>query len=539
MLRLGATASRGGRAYRRPRGGLRAFEVLRRRGRTRYGSIPRRQMPRRSPLVLVGLGLALLLAAWVVATQPFNAPDEVSHYLRAVGISNGQLLGPKVGYPAPQLPPAQLAWAQQGTRGVMVTAPLAPPDVNCVTGRPDTGNCEEPTEAGNYHPLPYLLPAAAIRVSGTAYTALWLSRAASAVQCFFFLILAAALLWDGSAWSLIGLLAAITPMVLFVSSVVNPNGLEVAAALAFAAGVLRLSRAPARASPWVWAGVSVSGLVTILAWQLGPVFVAADLLLLAGLLGRPGVRELVAGGGRSIWIASAILTLAAVVWLAYGLASGVEHSHFTLGLPHGLSQLVAVLKDSVGNFGTLTVHLPVAARWIWWLLVLALVGVALSVGDPRERVVLIVTAALVLAFPILFYAWVYRSSGFGMQGRYVLPVIVLIPLVAGELIRRHTDRLPLRAKPRLARGSLIVLIAGFQAYAWWYDASNVAGAPRGLRFYAHAAWSPPLGWLPWTAVAALGTLALLAFAATETFGRSGPGLAPAGRPIGHASQARG
>ena len=42
---------------------------------------------------LVLLAWALLLAAWVIGNPPFAAPDETDHYIRAVGISEGHLIG--------------------------------------------------------------------------------------------------------------------------------------------------------------------------------------------------------------------------------------------------------------------------------------------------------------------------------------------------------------------------------------------------------------------------------------------------------------
>lgn len=464
---------------------------------------------RRFP-ALVGLGLALLLGAWVVATRPFQAPDEPSHYLRAAGIASGQWLGPKAPYPAPWLPPAQRAWAQQGARAVRIPARLTPPYGDCRVVQPRARTCLEVTSVGNYHPLPYLLPAVAIAASPASSTALWLSRASSALQCLVFILLAVALLWNGSPWPLIGLLAAITPMVLFVSSVINPNGLEVAASLALAAAVLRVSRGDGPVQRWVWAAAAVSGAATILSWQLGPVFALADLGLLAGLVGRRGLRELTRS--RGIWWAVGALILATLVWLGYSLVSGVDHARLDVSLLHahgGLTQLLPVLRDSVGDFGLTTVPLPVAARWIWWLLVLGLAGAAAWASRARARAVLAAVSALALAFPILFYSWVYRFSGFGLQGRYLLPLLILVPLLAGELIGRRTEHSLPGPVSQLLPAVLIAVIAGFQAYAWWYAAGIEAGAARELRFYAHASWSPPLGWITWLVVGALGVAALL------------------------------
>ena len=47
----------------------------------------------RTSLILVGLGIALMLAAWIGASRPFAPPDEAAHYLRALGLADGQLVG--------------------------------------------------------------------------------------------------------------------------------------------------------------------------------------------------------------------------------------------------------------------------------------------------------------------------------------------------------------------------------------------------------------------------------------------------------------
>ena len=59
----------------------------------------------KSARLVVG-GYALLLAAWVLGSAPFSSPDEWSHYLRALGIAQGQLVGaPVPDYRDPHLDP--------------------------------------------------------------------------------------------------------------------------------------------------------------------------------------------------------------------------------------------------------------------------------------------------------------------------------------------------------------------------------------------------------------------------------------------------
>ena len=83
------------------------------------GRVPR-VTAKRSRLALAALpvGLALLLAAWIVATPPWTAPDEASHYQRAMSIANGRILGPKLDYTNVPGTPTQLRFIDHDTRGV-------------------------------------------------------------------------------------------------------------------------------------------------------------------------------------------------------------------------------------------------------------------------------------------------------------------------------------------------------------------------------------------------------------------------------------
>jgi hypothetical protein len=131
----------------------------------------------------------------------------------------------------------------------------------------------------------------------------------------------------------------------------------------------------------------------------------------------------------------------------------------------------------------------------------------MSVGDRRDRLVVSTITILALAFPILFYAWIDRFTGFALEGREILPVLQLIPLAAGEVVYRRRSAIIDRRPARPALVGAIALMAAFQGYGWWDDVSFVSGA----------AWKPPLGWVPWGVLASLGTLALLLFASIVGF----------------------
>ena len=480
-----------------------------------------RRFPQISARVRIGLlagGLVLMVVAWIGATVPFFGPDEASHYDRAITLTHGNILGPRSDYlPNPGLDPTQEAFIDHDTRAVWVPAKLMAPDVICIDGKRNVAGCLVATPVGNFAPLGYVLPAVAISASHDTASALWRARAASALQSLAFLLLAVALLWDGSGWSLLGLLAAVSPMALFCFSVVNLSGIEVASCLAFLAAILRVSRDGASAPASVWTAFTFAGVVALLTGPIDLAFAIVDLAALAVLMDREQLRAL--RHRRAARIAAAVLAPVAVLAFAYTRIAGFD-SRFaitpvTSSLHGGLSQLGLVLKDGVGDFASQTVRLPLGVDLAWWLLVAGMIACALALGDRRERIAVAATTTIAIAFPVLFWAWIDRYSGFGLQGREVLPILMAVPLVAGEVIFRHRGALEGRRIPQIALASGLGLIATIQAYAWWLSAGAAAGTPGTIRFYAHATWIPPGGWTPWLTGAVAGTLALLAFALSE------------------------
>ncbi len=467
----------------------------------------------------------LLATAWIADTSPFQAPDEASHFVRAIGLENGHLLGQQIPYlPNPGLNPVQEAFIDHDTRAVSVPADLMPGNMLCIDGQLNRSGCIVATPSGNFPPLGYVLPAATLGFFHSATSALWAARVASALQSLAFLLLAIALLWEGTGWSLLGLLAAISPMVLFCAAILNPSGIEIASCLAFAAAGLRIARDPRRISTRLWAAFAVAGAVAALTGPIDVIFVVADLVVFAGVLGVPRLREL--ARARTARIATGVVAGALVLAYAYtraaGFASNFGLAPFGKSLQHGLDQLPPVLGDAVGDFASQTVPLPGIVHWFWWLLAAGVIALALWLGDRRERTVVAVVTVLGLAFPILFWAWVDRYSGFGLQGREVLPELMLIPLVAGEVVARHRARLQRRAGWSLALAGTLAVVGGVQLYAWWLSARAASGSSAVPGFWSHAAWSPLLGWAPWLVLAALGAIALVSFALGEAVGRAAP-----------------
>ena len=494
---------------------------------------------------VVFLSYALLMASWIVANPPYGGPDEWSHYLRAVGLGHGQLLGTPSGREGalaivgPTQPPFldaktyqdELTWVAQNTRKVRIPAGLTPgwfrcgqqtdPAVSarCLNNAPpleQAGEWFNPT--ATYQPFPYLLPAAISRVDVSPDHLGRLMRAGKALLALLLFGAAVFLLWDPEARlvSFTGLVVAVTPMAIFLSATLNPSGLEIMAAVAFNAALIRLTRNEVadRNRRWPWTVAAISGAVLALSRTQGPVWVA---LSLAAVIPLGGVRTFLRMSlehRRSSLPASIVVLVAIVlnrVWeRIYGPHLAFDPTPLVSSISQGIAQLPAVLREQVGVFNYLEVPMPLLAYGLWGGLSVALVTVALLVGGRRERLHLLLAGAAALALPVVLVATTMRHTGFGLQGRYVLSFSLVVPLLAGEILVRGYDRL--RALDARQVFLPFVLIAGFvQFVAWWTNARRFAVGIRGPRWFVPSAeWSPPLGWWPWLLLAVAGVCFLVA-----------------------------
>lgn len=475
------------------------------------------------PLALAGAYLALALA-WAVSSAPFTAPDERAHYLRALGVSGGSLVGPKAVYDDPTQTPETRAWIRQLGRSADVPRGLSPDGWDCPVLRPVSAACQpdgpggggrEVTPVGTYQPAPYLLPAAVVRLGGDAGEADRFGRIALALAWGALIGAAALALWAG-ATSLLGLIVAVTPMAVFAGASLSGSGLEIAAAIAFAAALLRLTRDEERPR-WVWWLAGIAGVVLALSRTVGPLWVLAAVIAAAAISPRPEPRRPATGGSGPLWrtraaIVAGVAVVAAIVanrvWEArYGPHADVGLSPLRDSLGTGWRQLDGVLLQSVGKFGALQVDLPAVAYVVWGLMAAGLVALALRAGRRRERVVLAVALAGAAVFPVLFYAAVARHAGIPLQGRHVLPLFAIVALLAGEIAHRGRAHLPQRELLTL----FLAPAAAIQVIAWWENSRRWADGPDGpVWFLGSPAWSPPAGWVPWLALVLLGAATLVA-----------------------------
>jgi hypothetical protein len=495
-------------------------------------------------LIIFLAAYAVLTFTWVMSNPPYAAPDEWAHFVRATSIGYGQLVGSAIpagenvlGKAPPGVPAGaheeQERWTRQNTRRVSIPRghtpawfgcsadPLIP--ATCLTG-PSSPSAPAtwaiPT--GNYQPFPYLLPALVSRLNMNPNRLDRLMRAVKALLALVLLAVAFLVLWvpRQRALSALGLVVAVTPMVVFLAGSLNPSGLEITAAIAFFACLLRLWRS-GLAPTSVWVGLGASGAVVALSRGEAPVWIVLDLAVFFMLTGRQGLIILRRGGSATV-AAFGFTGVAIVlnrVWESlYGPHFVVDPTPLGVALRSGWFELPEVLREEVGVFDYLEFRMSPLAYMAWFGLVAALVATALLVGSRRERLVLCLVSAAAIVLPIGLVAAIMQHTGYGLQGRYVLAFTVVVPLLAGEVVFRHRAQLA-RLNSRAIVAPFAAVAALVHADGLYANARRFAVGTRGPDWFVPTAvWSPHGGWWAWLVATALGGLLLALAAPADSLG---------------------
>jgi hypothetical protein len=321
------------------------------------------------------------------------------------------------------------------------------------------------------------------------------------------LVLTALMLWrePRSELPLVGLVAAVSPAVLYVAATINPSGPEITAAACFGAGLMAAAD-PAlagRAYPWVVA--AIGGTVLAACRPLGPAFVLLSVAAVVGLIGWEGVRATLRRERRPAVAATVPVALAALLNLAWEIARDA-HPHVTAGdIGPGLrdagSALPSLGQQLVGSFGSYDLHLPLIAYLGWGAVIVTVLALALRVGAPRERAVLLGLVGTVFGLVCLLSV-TQRPTGFAVQTRYVLPVVALGLVLAGEVLRPHGGSV----SPRVTG----IVLVGVCVTAAAVHAAGWVAAATGWDTYISGVVEPPGGWAPWAVVMSVGVAALAA-----------------------------
>ena len=435
-----------------------------------------------------------LLTAWSLATPRYAAPDEPAHAYRAASLVRGQLLGRPVNVPGdPRVVvqvPTTLTAVGPGCFAFQSQIPAS-----CMlgwTGR--LGFRPVSTYTGRYPPLYYLVVGLPSLLTTGARMLLWMRLAGDVVNALFLTAGFAMLRRLRTPWALVGGVVAVTPMVLFIGSVINPSGLEICSAFALWCSLLAAVRAPilGSRSSLIWA--VVSAVVMESTRGLSPVLMAGTVVAVAAVAGRD--RLLALARCRLVRISGVVVLgfgmLAAAWTLINGALSLAPVSPIPASVSSGRILGLVLVKDShveqlVGLFGWLDTPVP---QWVITVWIAATLTLLAGLAINRAWRTLVVALVLLLGcFAFLTFGDILQARTLGLvsQGRYVLPLAVGIPLLAGATISWRRPRAQLGAQMLvgvLAIGQIQSFTHALQRYS--------TGIPE--RFpLRYGTWSPPFG----------------------------------------------
>lgn len=465
-------------------------------------------------------GLFLLsFATWSFATPVMGVPDEPAHTIKAASIWQGDLRGeeeevdsgnPTIAIPITvdrvRVPESYAALPSSATCfafNVFVPASCAPPPGSGM--RPT----EAITSAGSYSPLFYALVGWPTRFVG-ADRGVPLMRLTSA-------LVAALLMGVGFASlrrlvradvAFLAVALAATPMTHFLAGSVNPNGIEVVAAIALWCSALSAvaaivdGGAPARS---VVASLVVSGAALALLRPLSPLFVVLIVGTAVVAQGPSGMRRLATR--RPTWVLAAALALPVALALGWSLGPGRISSFFGATPPEDRSLATILLglvddyvQQAVAVFGWKDTGPVLQAIVPWLVTVVAVTVVAALFGRAWAVGTLLALVAGSVILPVVLQWPTARTQGLAWQGRYQLPVLAGVPLLAAVIADAwaRSNRGPSR---RLVWGGC--LVAGWVLLASHLVVMqrNVVGVDGPVNYLvADPGWLAP--WQRWALLAA-------------------------------------
>jgi hypothetical protein len=257
----------------------------------------------------------------------------------------------------------------------------------------------------------------------------------------------ALLRWSRYGLMLAGLMAAATPMLAHLAGAVNPNGLEIAAGIAlFCGGIPLLLGSPGGRSKASLVWLAGAGAVVLAPLRsLGPLWLACALGALLIPQSRRHLRQLWSQRLVRRWTYGIAASLAfAVAWILISGAGELvppKDGRFHYGL--GQASLIyfnsweIYLKGMVGVAGWFDIMMPTPFYWMWVCAAASLVVFALTIGTWADRWRFFVLFLGGVVAPGVLQVSQANVTGFIIGGRYMLPLLAGMPLLAAFILERR------------------------------------------------------------------------------------------------------
>jgi hypothetical protein len=331
----------------------------------------------------------------------------------------------------------------------------------------------------------------------------------------------------------VGLAVALTPMVLYVNGLVNPSSFEISGtATAFVAMLTIVTQADERRLRERAIILVVVAVLAANTRTISPLWIALAILLPLLLMSWRELARLLRH--RVVLISAGIIAVGAAFALAWIPLSTRLATDAAAGAPTptvitticpdvGKSPFFGIVKmvtltfnngaEMIGNFGWIDTPVPVTTLVIWTMLIGSILLAGFTLLRGRRALVGALLLLVMLVLPAFIQAAFITTGGYIWQGRYGLPLFVMLVFGVAALVGLSLQgrRPPSWILNRLVIAVLVGFLAG-QAYAFLKALRrNAIGSDTSWKhLLIDPAWIPPGGVLP---VLGLFVVGLLAFAA--------------------------
>ncbi len=456
-----------------------------------------------------------LTVAWSFATPLGAASDEPAHIIKAAAVVRGEFLG----QPTPAARNADRAHTGRAVMTVVVPATYGHDaflgkcyqfnvkvTAVCAPGASTSGRLVSATTyVGRYPPFYYLMVGSPSLVWHSS-AGIYLMRVLSALlsSALLGLALATAAVWSRRRLLVGAVAVAATPMVIFLASVVNPSGLEIASSIAvWTTGLVLVEDRRDDPPPGLIPAFFICACVLAVTRSLSPMWLVIILLALVCLEPR-GVGLLLKRRAVRVWaVVTLVVSILAVVYIASADALAITASGNPLK-PDATAMTVVnlylnhasfYLYQTVGVFGSaLRPSAPFYVVLLIGAAVVTLVWMALVTAVRRHILVLVGLLGLSLVLPIVIDVKnALQLHNDVWQSRYALPLFVGVPLVSAAVAGRRRPITPVAVR-RMQVGAATIVV--FAQWVCFYDALHryTVGidGPFGLTLRIPGGWTPPL-----------------------------------------------
>lgn len=488
------------------------------------------ERPRRCFGLLFALFFTMLLA-WGMGTPLQSAPDEWSHLFRAAQVYDGQFVTPTHGPMNVQVGDRVRVpeWLVADRNAALCFFRHADVPVTCAKrAATNTKIVLSNSPASRYPPVYYAAVGWPLIFSHGDVAVYLIRIVAGALSSIFLAWGLLIVLRLGIGLASAGFVLAVTPMVSWLSTMINPNGMEIAAAFTLWPGLILWLRGRDRIQRRAGAvAAGTAATVMLLSRSVSALWVIVAVVSVLPLLRSGWLKEQIRS--RAALSASAAVVIAGTLTLAW---SAIAHqTQLTRpGLPqhHTLwenmlrtgPRLYRLWMQAVAYFGWLDTPLPQHYYLLFELAVALLLVCALLGafhGGARIAVSGLIAAGLTLVVTVVMAAEQANVLGFNFwQGRYSLPMGVGVPILFGYAARGV-------AALERSLAAVVALLVGVAAgvlqvggFKYFFHRNSVGTLHHGGLFDG---WQPPGGVVVWLVLLTASTVGLTAVAVLATLSR--------------------